>query len=158
MNKNDNLELIKSNLKNIEDWVSHGATDKDIAEKLGISYSTFRRYKKEFDELKGVIKQGKDKANENVEEALYQNAIGFVYEEEVANKVKDEEVVDGQVIVHERIEIIKVKKYSKPDLAAQKFWLVNRKNSTWKNDPNVTANNNKLLKLKEKEVNSKVIE
>lgn len=157
INKNETLELIKNNLSNIEDWVSHGATDKNIAEKLGIAYSTLRKYKKEFAELKGAISKGKDKANENVEEALYNNAIGFYYTEEVANKVKDEEVVDGQIVVHERIEIVKVKKYSKPDLAAQKFWLVNRKNTAWKNDPNVVANNNKMAKLKEKEVENKML-
>lgn len=153
--ENDTLELIKNNLINIESWVSHGATDKVIAEKLGIGYSTFRKYKKECPELKGAITQGKDKANENVEEALYNNAIGFNYYEEVANKVKDEEVIDGQIVTHERIEVVKVKKYSKPDLAAQKFWLINRKNTIWKNDPNKTTSDNKLIKLKEKELEIK---
>ena len=47
---------------------------------------------------------------------------------------------------------------SKPDLAAQKYWLNNRKKATWKDDPNKVEIDKKNIRLKEKELKSKAIE
>lgn len=154
------LELIESRLSEIESWVEHGATDKEIAEKLGIGYSTYRKYKTDSVALKGAIATGKDKANQKVEKALLNNAVGYKYTEEVAIKVKEEVLAeDGKTILTKESVVIKeVKKYSKPDLNAQKFWLVNRKNKAWQEDPNKVSNDKKLIKIKEKEVSSKIIE
>ena len=152
-------EKIKESLTLIESWVSDGKTDKEIAEKLGISYSTFRRYKKENSDLKSAIAQGKDKKNDNVVAALYKCCIGYKYYEEVPTKVKTETTApDGTKTVTEDVKISSVKKYKGPDLAAQKYWLNNRDRSKWKDDPNKVENDKKLTKLKEKEVNSKTIE
>ena len=38
-----NEELINSSLSKIESWVEQGCTDKEIAEKIGVSYSSFSR-------------------------------------------------------------------------------------------------------------------
>ncbi|MBE6051611.1 MAG: Xaa-His dipeptidase [Clostridium sp.] len=155
-----NEEKINESLSKIESWVAEGQTDKEIAEKIGISYSTFRRYKKEKSELKAAIAQGKDKKNDNVIQALYKNCIGYKYYEETPVKVKEEVIAeDGKtVLVKERVEVKSIKKYKAPDLAAQKYWLNNRDKTKWQDDPNKVANDKKLTKLKEKEVNSKVIE
>lgn len=151
-------ELINNNLEQIESWVEGGDTDKDIAEKLGIGYSTYRKYKANSVALKGAIATGKDKANQEVEKSLLKICKGYKYYEEVATKVKTEtKKPDGTVIVEEDVKISNVKKYKGPELAAQKFWLVNRKNKSWKNDPNLVENNKKLTKLKEKEVDSKTL-
>lgn len=154
------LELIESRLNEIESWVEQGDTDKEIAEKLGIGYSTFRKYKTDSVALKGAIATGKDKANQAVEKALLNNCLGYKYYEEVATKVKEEVLAeDGQtILVKESVVVKPVKKYKGPDLAAQKFWLVNRHNKKWQEDPNKVANDKKLTKLKEKEVNSKAME
>lgn len=155
-----NEERIQDNLTLIESMVSEGSTDKEIAEKLGLSYSTFRRYKSQNADLKAAIAQGKDKKNQSVIQALYKNCIGYKYYEEVLTKVKKEVLAeDGQtILVQEEVEISSVKKYKGPDLNAQKYWLNNRDTAKWKDDPNKTANDKKLTKLKEKEVNSKVID
>ncbi|MBY6932267.1 hypothetical protein [Clostridium botulinum] len=154
------LELIESRLSEIESWVESGNTDKEIAEKLGIGYSTYRKYKNDSVALKGAIATGKDKANQAVEKALLKNCLGYKYTEEVAVKVKEEVLSDdgNTILVKEHVEVKQVKKYAKADLAAQKFWLVNRKTKAWQEDPNKVLNDKKLTKLKEKEVNSKVIE
>ncbi len=154
-----NEEIISSSLSLIESWVSDGLTDKEIAEKLGMSYSTFRRYKTENGDLKRAIAQGKDKKNESVVQALYKNCIGYKYYEEVPTKVKTEVTApDGTKTVSEDVKISSVKKYKGPDLAAQKYWLNNRDKAKWQEDPNKVANDKKLTKIKEKEVNSKVID
>lgn len=155
-----NEEIIERSLSLIESWVADGCTDKEIAEKLGLSYSTFRRYKTQNTDLKSAIAQGKDKKNDNVVQALYKNCIGYKYYEEVPTKVKKEVLADDgkTVLIQEDVKISSVKKYKGPDLAAQKYWLNNRDKSKWQEDPNKVANDKKLTKLKEKEVNSKVIE
>lgn len=146
-------ELIESRLSEIETWVEHGDTDKEIAEKLGIGYSTYRKYKSDNVALKGAIATGKDKANQSVEKSLLKCCLGYVYYEEVATKVKEEVVAeDGETILTKENVVVKsVKKFKPADLAAQKFWLINRQNNKWKEDPNRVQNDNKLTKLKEKE-------
>ena len=48
-----------------------------------------------------------------------------------------------------------VKKWKSADLAAQKYWLNNRKKATWKENPNSVELKRKELKLKEKEIEGK---
>ena len=152
-----NEEIIKDNLSLIESMVAEGLPDKEIAEKLGMSYSTFRRYKTQNSDLKAAIVQGKDRRNQKVVESLYKCCTGYTYHEEVPTKIKKEVLAeDGQtVLVQEEIKISKVKKYKGPELAAQKYWLGNRDNTRWKDDPNKTANDKKLIKLKEQEAANK---
>lgn len=153
-------ELIESSLDKIGQWVESGATDKEVAEKLGISYSTYRKYKTVSVALKGVIATAKDKKNEEVEKALFKNCLGYEYTKEVVTKVKEEVLAeDGETILSkERVVVSEVKEYSPPNLSAQKYWLNNREKMKWQDDPHTVTNNKKLTKLKEKEVNSKVID
>lgn len=152
-------EVIRENLKSIELWIEQNKTEKEIAKELGMAYSTFRRYKSQISELKKAITNGKDAKNQEVEKALYKNALGYNYYEQVATKVKNEVMAkDGKtILLKESVEINNVKKYKGPDLAAEKYILNNRKKAQWKEDPHRVANDKKLIELKEKEVNSKVI-
>ncbi|RXI50184.1 Xaa-His dipeptidase [Clostridium tetani] len=161
MARNDSFEdVIESRLDEIEQWVEHNNTDKEIAEKLGMAYSTFRKYKSTNVALRSRIATAKDKKNQEVEKALYKGCIGYKYYEEVATKVKEEYLAeDGKTILsREDVKVVNVKKYKCPDLNAQKYWLNNKDKMHWKDDPHKVANDKKLTKLKEKEVNSKVIE
>ena len=154
-----NEELLNSSLSLIESMVANGSTDKEIAEKIGMSYSTFRRYKAQNSELKVAIAQGKDRINQKVVESLYKCCTGYKYYEEVATKVKKEVLAeDGTVLTQEEVVISNVKKYKGPDLNAQKYWLNNRDKTKWKDDPNKAENDKKLTKLKEKEIKSKIID
>lgn len=154
-----NEEIIKDNLTLIESMVSDGLTDKEIAEKIGMSYSTFRRYKTQNADLKTAIAQGKDRRNQKVVEALYKCCTGYKYYEEVATKVKEEVLAeDGKTILSKENVVVKpVKKYRGPDLAAQRYWLNNRDKKQWKEDPYKVENDKKLTNLREKEIDSKVI-
>ena len=150
-------DIIEDNLKLIESMAEKDSTDKEIAEKLGISYSTFKRYKTSNKALKDLMAQCKDKKNEEVEQALFNNCIGYNYEEEAAVKIKEEVMAeDGEtILVKERVVVKKLQKYCKPDLAAQKYWLNNQKKTKWSDDPNKVNNYKKLTKLKEKELEIK---
>ena len=152
-------EIIKENLNVIEVMAEKGSTDKEIATKIGVGYSTYKKYKSKDIDLKAVLETAKDKKNQEVEKALLKNAVGYQYYEEVATKVKFEEIADDgtTVLQKEDVKISTVKKYKGPDLNSQKYWLNNKDKLHWKDDPNKVANDKKLTKLKEKEINSKVI-
>lgn len=152
-----NEDVISSNLDMIKNMAEEGSTDKEIASALNIPYSSYKRYKKENSELKEVLTEAKDKKNQEVEKALYKCCIGYKYYEEVATKVKEEVLADDGVTVltKESVVVSNVKKYKGPDLSAQKYWLNNKKKAVWKDDPHKVANDNKLTKLKEKELNNK---
>lgn len=152
-----NEDIIKDNLELIGTMAEDNKTDKEIAKKLGIGYSTYRKYKAQNEDLKQVIAEGKDKKNQAVEQALYKCCVGYSYYEEVPTKVKEEVLAeDGTTILSkERVEVSSVKKYKGPDLAAQKYWLNNKQKAKWSEDPNRTLNDKKLTKLKEREVEAK---
>ncbi len=150
---------LESQLPFILSMVKGGCTDKEIIEKLGISPSTWKRKKAQNNKIKEALDELLDNRNQEVEEALFKCCTGYSYYEDVYSKVKEEYVSeDGTVLVKEDIKVTSVKKYKAPDIAAQKYWLNNKKKALWKDDPHKVENDKKITKLKEKEVNSKVIE
>ncbi|EOU1985478.1 Xaa-His dipeptidase [Clostridium perfringens] len=149
-------EYLENALDRIKTMVRDGITDKEISEKLGISYSTWKNKKAKNKVIKDAIDEIKDIRNQEVEEALFKNCKGYHYYEEVPTKVKEEvENEKGTILTVEKVVISKVKKWKAADLAAQKYWLNNRKKAVWKEDPNKVAYNNKIIKLKEKEIEGK---
>lgn len=161
MERSNSFEgIIEDHLDQIESWVENNNTDKEIAGKLGIAYSTFRKYKVANAALKGRIAMAKDKKSQEVEKALFKKCIGYKYKEKVATKIKTETLAeDGKtILVIESVDISEIEKYSGPDLAAQKLYLTNRSGTKWKENPHRVENDKKLTNLKEREINSKVIE
>lgn len=108
--------LTEEGLIKINGWARDGLIDEQIAINIGVSYSTFRDWKKKFPALSAALKKGKDVVDREVENALYKSAIGFIYEEETVTNAGD---------------VVLVKKYSKPNTTAQIFWLKNRKRNQW---------------------------
>lgn len=143
---------IEESLKDIERWVASGVTEKEIAKKLGMAYSTFRKHKTSMVALKEAIKEGLEEKKQAVEKSLFKKCIGYHYTEEVVQKVKKERIEDNQVIVDEVLEVQEIKKYSQPDMNAIKYYLNNRDKTKWSEDPNKVANDKKLTKIKEKQV------
>lgn len=119
-------KLDKSGLIKIEGWARAGLTDRQIAKNMGIAYSTFNKYKKDYIELMEALKKGKEVVDLEVEGKLYERAIGFHYTE---TKVTEEVNALGQKTV--RTETIN--KYALPDTTAQIFWLKNRMPTKWRN-------------------------
>ena len=74
----------------IEGWAKDGLTDKQIAEeKIGITERTFTDWKNRFPGLVEVLKQGKEFADRQVENALFKRAIGYSYEEIIYERLVD---------------------------------------------------------------------
>jgi hypothetical protein len=57
----------------------NGATDIEVADILGISVRTFYRWCLLHDEFTTAVRTGKDAADDRVERALYQRAVGYDY-------------------------------------------------------------------------------
>lgn len=113
--------IVQPNMTLIEKWCREGATDKQISENLGIAYSTFREYFKQFSALSAALKRGKEVVDAEVENALLKRALGYSYDEvtreDDGNGLKITKIVTKQVV---------------PDTTAQIFWLKNRQPAKWR--------------------------
>lgn len=149
-------EQLERDLDRIKSMVKNGFTDKEISEELGIGYSTWKNKKSQNKLIKAAIDEVKDTRNQEVEEALFKNCKGYHYYEEAPTKVKEEVINEkGTVLTVEKVVVSTVKKWKPADLAAQKYWLNNRKKATWKENPNAVELKRKELKLKEMEIEGK---
>lgn len=108
----------------IEGWAREGATDEQIAQKIGIAPKTLYQWIDRFGEIGKAIKKGKAPVDFQVENALLKRALGYDYEETITE-------VYGDGKKHVR----KVKKHMPPDVAAMAIWLKNRKPTKWRDKP-----------------------
>lgn len=111
-------------LVEIEDWVRNGATDEEVAKRLGIAYSTLREYKDEFSAFSAALKRGKDYVDAEVENALLKRALGYSYDE-VTQELKEGKLVTTKTVTKQVV----------PDVTAQIFWLKNRRVTKWREKP-----------------------
>lgn len=156
MSKRLTNEDIISQIPLIICGLREGKKEKEIAENMGISYATFKRKKAQIKELKNAIEELDDCRNQEVEEAVFKCCKGYHYYEEVATKIKEEyEGNDGQILVREDVKVSKVKKFKGPELAAQKFWLTNKKATQWKEDVHKVKNDRAVINLKKKDIEIK---
>ena len=128
---------IKPRFSDISEWLKNGATEKQIADNLGVAYSTFNKYKAEKTEFAEFLKNGRKSLVIQLRGALVKKALGFSYKE--TKKI----IVGGEV---ERVE--ETVKTALPDVAALNLCLKNYEPDEWANDA-------QALKLKEKELELK---
>lgn len=134
--KNKYQSHVEPKLLLVEAWARDGTIDEEIAKKLGVSYSTFRKYRDEYEALSAALKRGKEVADVEVENALFRRAIGYRYDEVTreADKVIDPETGELVTIM---VETKRVTKEVQPDVAAQIFWLKNRRPDKWRDKQDI---------------------
>lgn len=103
-----------------------GAIDADLAEVFGVSEATINRWKKSHPEFKAALDAGKPFANELVERALFESAIGWSH-----RAVKIMAVSDGSG-AGSRIEEVEYTERFPPNVTAQIFFLKNRDPERWR--------------------------
>lgn len=116
-------------------------TEKQIAKTLGVGYSSFREYKRQYPALTNTLKKGRQELVMELRSVLIQRAKGFHYEEKKIIKEY------GEVVREERV----VKK-SLPDVAALNLLLKNYDKENWANDPQMLDIRKKELELRERQV------
>ncbi|GKV89289.1 terminase [Pectobacterium carotovorum] len=102
-----------------------GATDKELAEFFEVSEATINNWKLVHYEFLESIKRGKQIADGEVADRLYQRAMGFIAPD-----------IDIRVIENKIVET-PLEKYYPPDTAAAIFWLKNRQKDKWREKQDV---------------------
>lgn len=115
--------LTDEGLQLITGWARRGLTDEQIAHNCGISAKTLYEWKKKFSKFCEALKNGKEVADIQVENALYKRAVGYQYQEKTV-----EESENGTKVKF-------VTKEMPPDVTAQIFWLKNRQPDLWRDKP-----------------------
>jgi hypothetical protein len=117
----------------VEELCRSGSTDRDLALFFKVSINTIDNWKKRYPDFFLAL-LGKQEADANAAEALYRNAIGSEYYENQPVKLKRKIFDDtGKVIrTEEHVQVVPLKKHSKPDTTAQIFHLKNRRPDQWR--------------------------
>ena len=120
-------------LENIKAWKENGEKEEDIVKKLGISITQFNVYKNQYAELKEALKASKEKLVNKLKKTLWQEALGYEYEESeqeiikipVSTRTKDE---NGNIIYEykEKKKIKILKRRQKPVASLLIFALCNK--------------------------------
>ena len=119
-------------------WARKGLSDQQIAKNIGISRSTLNEWRKKYPDISDTLKKGKEVADAEVENALYQKCIGHKVQLKKTFKVKKIEYNDAgkKIKEEENLETGEDEVYIPPDTKAIIFWLTNRMREDWKERQN----------------------
>lgn len=90
----------------IDKLLNEGATEEQVAKRLGVSYAAFNNYKRDHSELRELCEKPRAGLIEDLRGALVKRALGFTYEEkkqyitedEQGNKKKHTEITTKQAL------------------------------------------------------------
>jgi hypothetical protein len=103
-----------------------GATDKELASFFDVNEDTVHEWKRVYPEFSESIKRGKEEADANVANRLYQRAMGFEHDSEEIKVVS----LGGKE--GSEIQRVPIRKVYPPDPTAAIFWLKNRQPGRWR--------------------------
>lgn len=72
---------VKPFFERIDKMLNDGASEEQVADALGISYSSFNNYKKQYKELADLCNKPRTNLVEELRSTLVKKALGFKYEE-----------------------------------------------------------------------------
>lgn len=102
-----------------------GATDAELGDFFNVTETTINNWKIDFPEFFESIKKGKEYADANVANKLYNRALGYEHEED---KIFNDQGVPL---------IVPTVKHYPPDTTAAIFWLKNRQPAKWRDKQEV---------------------
>ena len=102
-----------------------GCCDSEMADVIGISESTFNEWKKSKSGFSESINNGKDKADAEVINSLYQRALGVTVKEEVVIEDKNGKQISKRI----------TSKELPADTKAAQIWVTNRQRRKWRQNP-----------------------
>ncbi|MGY4396161.1 transcriptional regulator with XRE-family HTH domain [Sphingomonas sp. UYAg733] len=108
-------------VRQAKELYAQGLTDRELAAVFGVSRTTIFRWRAAYPEFAEATKLGKEVADDRVERALYERAIGY---EEEAVRVYHPTGAEEPVIVRYKREV-------RADTAAALQWLRARRPAIW---------------------------
>lgn len=146
---NSKEKIVKDNIDKIEKWLSEGNSIQSIAKALKISKTTLYKYLDGTD----VIKNSRAICVENLENAMFESAVGYTTKVKKYAKVKRTEYIDGKKsLEYEEMVEYEEEIYHNRDTTAGIFLLKNWGN--YMNEPRAMEIRKKELELREKQVES----
>jgi len=112
-----------------------GATDDDLASFFEVNVDTIHEWKKVRPEFSDSIKRGKQQADANVADRLYQRAMGYEHDDVHVSNYQGE------------ITLTPIRKVYAPDTGAAVFWLKNRQSKHWREKQEVEHSGSALESL-----------
>jgi len=144
-------DRVKPNLDKITEMSSEGLTQEQIANSLGVNYRTLKRYIEEEEELRKAIDSGREVAIKEVENAMFNSAIGGKVTVKKGMKVKKVIYENGRKKGEvETVEPYDEEVYVKPDTQAGIFLLKNWAKDRYSADPIMHDLKRREVELKEK--------
>lgn len=122
-------------LKQITEWAKDEKLNiSDIASLMGISSSTFRKWRQDYKEIHEAFEEGRKVVDEKVENSFFKMCVGFKEKVKKMHKVKRKEFDDNGKVIAEYEEFVEVEEeqYIPPSVVAQKFYLCNRMNDKYR--------------------------
>lgn len=120
-------------LLKIEGWARDGLTEEQISKNMGVAVKTLYNWKERYLPILHAIKKGKEVTDRQVENALFERALGGVHEVKKTFKVKEKYYDEnGKLCEKEVLKIGIDEVYTPGDTTAQIFWLKNRKPQDWR--------------------------
>lgn len=156
-------DYVKPYLSLISEWC-RTMTEQQIAEKLGIGYSTWKQYKVDYPAVQDAIKKGRQNLVAELRSSLIKKANGYDYTEtkETIEHVKwpeemyaallDAGFTPNQIASSRIVKVEVAHKKMAPDVAAINLALKNYDKEEWANDPQALALKKKELELRERQV------
>lgn len=118
--------LNEDSLMLLECWSRDGYTFGDIANRIGISMSTLKMWRKKYPEIDNALKSGREIIDYKVENALLKSALGYKTKEtKITTIMRHGKVVETQSETLEKVMA--------PNVSACQCWLYNRLPKKWKN-------------------------
>ena len=135
--------LEEDNLMLLECWARDGYTFQDIANRIGISISTLRMWRREYPDIDNALKKGREIIDYKVENALLKSALGYKTKEVKATTT---------IRFGKTVETIKevTDKEQAPNVSAIQCWLYNRLPQKWK------KNRDQLIELDDEDTKIQV--
>lgn len=132
---------VKPYFDKIENWLNGGASEEQVADALGISYSSFNNYKVQHEELMELCKKPRVTLVLDLRSALIKKALGMKIERKKTYLKKD---ADGREAKYTEIMVDEIP----PDVAAINLALKNYDKENWSNDPQAMELKRQELQLR----------
>lgn len=116
----------KEGLTLLQGWASDGLSLEQIAHNMGIVRSTLDVYCKKFSDISDALKKGREVADYEVQNALFNRAIG-------CKTVTTYRSVDKET--GKLVDVTQIVTEHTPDTGACMAWLKNRKPDVWRDRP-----------------------